>query len=275
MTGIIDLVFHLNLIVNNVPTVSDTKRAFYAIHARPVNSVYRRVVEELLVEMHLLNVNEEFRYDFLFALGVTTTFDRFMEGYEPQPDQISIFKALCQAQGMDPEQLQRDSQRLRELVQSMSGSEMMAWISAAAQSGGDELQGQFQAIAQNPKFKYSRLFAIGLYTLLELADPTLVKAETQLTETLQHLGSALKLSESKFQKDLELYRNNLDKMNQARQTMADIVKASRSLQQKREAERQAKTDAQNSQEANSEELPASQDPDVKDDSEAHPDGSQS
>jgi len=41
--------------VNNVRTVSDTKRAFYTLHTRPINTIYRRVVEELIVEMHLLS----------------------------------------------------------------------------------------------------------------------------------------------------------------------------------------------------------------------------
>ena len=241
-----------NSIVNNVPTVSDTKRAFYAIHARPVNSVYRRVVEELLVEIHLLKVNEDFSYDPIFALGVTTTFDRFMEGYQPQVEQTSIFQALCQAQDMDPQQLRQDSQRLQKIATSMSGADLISWLSTGADAGGDDLQGRLQAIAQNPKFKYSRLFAIGLYTLLELADADLVKDEAQMEETLQQLGASLKLSDSKLQKDLELYRSNLDKMTQARQTMEDIVKASRDLQQKREAERQAKAEAQNAEDAPSE-----------------------
>ena len=242
--------------MNNVRTVSDTKRAFYSIHARPVNSIYRRVVEELLVEVHLLNVNEDFRYDPIFALGVTTTFDRFMDGYQPQQDQGSIFMALCQAQEMDPQKLRRDSQHLQELAQSKSAPELVEWITQAAESGGDEIQWQLRTIAQNTKFKYSRLFAIGLYTLLELADADWVKEDTQLTETLQQLGTSLNLTENKLQKDLELYRSNLDKIVQARQTMEDILQAGRHRQQQREAERQAKAEAQ--AQADSEEAQAAE-----------------
>ena len=238
--------------MNNVRTVSDTKRAFYSIHARPVNSIYRRVVEELLVEIHLLNVNEDFRYDPFFALGVTTTFDRFMDGYQPQAEQTSIFDALCQAQEMDPQQLRRDSQRLQEMVQSKSAAELMAWMTEAAESGGDELQWQLRTIAQNPKFKYSRLFAIGLYTLLERADADGVKDEAKFTQTFHQLGEQLHLTESKLQKDLELYRSNLDKIAQARQTMDDILQASRKRQQQREAKRQAQDAAPASQVAESE-----------------------
>ena len=62
----------MNLAVDSVRTVSDTKREFYALHTRPIDSVYRRVIEELLVEMHLLSVNHDFQYDAVYALGVVS-----------------------------------------------------------------------------------------------------------------------------------------------------------------------------------------------------------
>ncbi|MEO1521535.1 MAG: photosystem II biogenesis protein Psp29, partial [Cyanobacteria bacterium J06633_2] len=35
--------------MSNVRTVSDTKRQFYKLHSRPISSIYRRIVEELIV----------------------------------------------------------------------------------------------------------------------------------------------------------------------------------------------------------------------------------
>ena len=217
--------------MNNVRTVSDTKRAFYTIHTRPINSIYRRVVEELMVEMHLLRVNEDFRYDPIFALGVVTSFDRFMQGYRPEQDKISIFNAICRAQESDPGQYQQDAKRLQELVTPKSIDELMIWLAQAVSDGGDELQSQLQAIATNPKFKYNRLFAIGLFTLLELADSDLVKDEARLTEVLQQICKSMNLPETKLQKDLELYRSNLEKMIQARKTLEDIQAADRKRRQ--------------------------------------------
>ena len=85
--------------MDNVRTVSDTKRDFYQTHTRPINSLYRRVVEELMVEMHLLSVNADFTYNPVYALGVVSAFDRFMNGYRPEKDLESIFGALCRATG--------------------------------------------------------------------------------------------------------------------------------------------------------------------------------
>jgi photosystem II biogenesis protein Psp29 len=229
--------------VNTVPTVSDTKRAFYSFHTRPVNSVYRRVVEELLVEMHLLRVNAEFCYDAIYALGIVTAFDRFMDGYEPTADRNSIFQGLCQAQGYNPEQLRGDAQRLLGTVQSKSIDDLLSWFKSAVEMGNGELEAQVQAIARRPTFKYSRLFGVGLYTLIETVDAAVVKDVTRLQEVTQTLCEGLGCQPSKLQKDLELYQANLDKIQQARQTIAEIVESDRKLQEKRSTEQQAKTES--------------------------------
>jgi len=67
--------------------------------------------------------------------------------------------------------------------------------------GTDDLQQQLQVIANNPKFKYSRLFAIGVFTLLE-PDSDLVKDEKQRVEALKQTSAALHIPEDKLNKDL-------------------------------------------------------------------------
>ncbi|MBD2503742.1 photosystem II biogenesis protein Psp29 [Anabaena azotica] len=222
--------------MNNVlRTVSDTKRTFYALHTRPINTIYRRVVEELMVEMHLLSVNVDFSYNPVYALGVVTTFDRFMQGYQPERDQESIFNAICQAVEQDPQRYRQDAERLQAVAQSLSANDLIAWLSQANHLQQDaDLQAQLQAIANNPSFKYSRLFAIGLFTLLELSNPDLVKDEKQRTEALKTIAAGLHLSDDKLNKDLDLYRSNLDKMTQALAVMADMLSADRKKREQRQ-----------------------------------------
>ncbi|MBD2679964.1 MULTISPECIES: photosystem II biogenesis protein Psp29 [Nostoc] len=225
--------------MNNVRTVSDTKRTFYNLHTRPINTIYRRVVEELMVEMHLLSVNIDFSYNPIYALGVVTTFDRFMEGYQPERDRESIFNALCQAIEQDPQRYRQDAERLRSVAKGLPVQDLIAWLSQTSNLDGDaDLQAQLQAIANNPNFKYNRLFAIGVFSLLELADAELVKDEKRLTEALKAIAAGLHLSDDKFSKDLELYRSNLDKMAQALVVMADMLSADR---KKREQRKQQST----------------------------------
>ncbi|ARV60787.1 photosystem II biogenesis protein Psp29 [Nostocales cyanobacterium HT-58-2] len=220
--------------MNNVRTVSDTKRTFYNLHTRPINTIYRRVVEELMVEMHLLSVNVDFSYDPIYALGVVTTFDRFMQGYQPERDKESIFHALLQAVEEEPQRYRQDAQRLQALAASLSPSELIAWLSQETSSTRDpDFQGSLQAIANNPKFKYSRLFAIGLFSLLEQSDQELVKDEKKRTEALKTIANGLHISDDKLNKDLEIYRSNIDKMSQALTVMSDMLLADRKRREQR------------------------------------------
>jgi photosystem II biogenesis protein Psp29 len=221
--------------VNTVRTVSDTKRTFYALHTRPINTIYRRVVEELMVEMHLLSVNVDFSYNPVYALGVVTTFDRFMQGYQPERDKESIFNAICQAVEQDPQRYRQDAERLQALAQSLPVNSLIAWLSQTNHLHQDaDLQAQLEAIANNNSFKYSRLFAIGLFTLLEVSSPDLVKDEKQRTEALKTIATGLHLSDDKLNKDLDLYRSNLDKMTQALAVMADMLSADRKKREQRQ-----------------------------------------
>lgn len=221
--------------MNNVRTVSDTKRAFYSLHTRPINTIYRRVVEELMVEMHLLSVNSGFSYNPIYALGVVTSFDRFMQGYLPERDQESIFQSLCQALEQEPQRYRQDAERLQALAKNIPVNDLIAWLSQSTHLDRDpDLQAQLQAIANNPEFKYSRLFAVGLFTLLEQSDPELVKDEKQRTEAFKTIAAGLHLSDEKLSKDLELYSSNLEKMAQAIIVMADMLSADRKKREQRQ-----------------------------------------
>jgi photosystem II biogenesis protein Psp29 len=208
------------------------------------------VVEELMVEMHLLSVNVDFKYDPIYALGVVTSFNRFMQSYRPERDKESIFDALCQAVGNDPQQYKQDAQRLQTLAGRLSGRELISWFSSPTpiDSAGD-LHTSVALISDNPKFKYSRLFAIGLYTLLEQADSDFVEDEKRRTEALKEITTALNLPEEKLQKDLELYRSNLEKMAQAQSVIEDAIKAERKKREQRAQDmNKAATPPSNSQE---------------------------
>ncbi|GAB4226930.1 MAG: photosystem II biogenesis protein Psp29 [Elainellaceae cyanobacterium] len=226
--------------VSNVRTVSDTKRAFYTHHTRPINSIYRRVVDELMVEMHLLSVNADFSYDPIYGLGVVTAFDRFMQGYRPDEDKGSIFNALCQSLEQDPQAYRHDAEWLRSEAVSLSANDFLSRTQNLSSEGGEGLFGTLRWIAEKPKFKYSRLFAIGLYTLLEIMSPDVVKEESKRNDALKRLAEPLNISFDKIQKDLELYRSNLEKLAQAQQVMEDILKADRKKQEERDKARETK-----------------------------------
>lgn len=221
--------------MDTLRTLSETKRTFYTLHTRPLNSIYRRVVEELMVEMHLLTVNVDFKYDPIYALGVTTVFDTFMQGYQPEKDKESIFNAICKAVESDPQQYRQDAEKVKSLAQNHSGEEVTACLCELKPlDGAEELTQVLQGIKENPRFKYSRLFIIGLYSILEAANPELVTDNKKREEVLESCCQTLGLPKEKVDKDLDLYRNNLEKMEQARSVLEDAVKADRKQRERRQ-----------------------------------------
>lgn len=212
--------------MDTVRTVSDTKRDFYRYHSRPINSVYRRFVEELLVEMHLLSVNLDFRYDPIYALGVFTSFERFMQGYHPLADQESIFNALCQSVGSNPDQYRQDAREMLGQGKEISAAALIESLNAPT-GANSRLVELLREIAHNPRFKYSRLFAIGLYSILAEAEPESVKTLESRNQILQQFSAALNLPADKLQKDLDLYRTNLDKMDQLLTVIEEALEADR------------------------------------------------
>lgn len=213
--------------MNTVPTVSDAKRNFFNAFPQPISAVYRRIIDELLVELHLLTVNQTFRYDSIFALGVVTVFDRFMEGYPG--DLFPLGEALFGAVNLSLTQLRQDAQRLMELVQNHTPALLKLLTTLESNVDLAPLDAQVREIAGHPQFKYSRLFAVGLFTLA-----TTIEADQQRqTEVLKQWCDTLYPSwdqvnsspADRFLRDLDLYRSNLDKVQQAKQMMADLVEA--------------------------------------------------
>ena len=211
--------------MDNVPTVSDTKRNFYNVHTRPINSIYRRFIEELMVEMHLLSVNSDFQYDPIYALGMVTSFERFMQGYEPSADKDSIFNALCQSVGGDSAQYRRDANEILQLAKKSSVAPLLGKAEGSGED--DSLLITLKQLTGKESFKYSRLFAIGIYTILVEADASLLEKTEQRNEILKNFSSSLNLSSEKLQKDFDLYLSNLEKMKQMLVALEDSLAAER------------------------------------------------
>lgn len=87
----------------DVPTVADTKAAFIKSYRKPIPSIYSNVIQELLVQQHLMRYNSTYTYDPVFALGFVTVYDQLMDGYPNDADRDSIFKAYISALNEDPE----------------------------------------------------------------------------------------------------------------------------------------------------------------------------
>ena len=221
--------------MNTVRTVSDTKKDFYLAFPKPVNQVYRRVIDELLVEIHLLKVNQTFVYDSIFALGVVTAFDRFTFGYKPETDRFAVFHALCSALQFESDRIRQDAVTLSDLATRSPDQVKTLLTNLDSGINLEPLSGQLQTIATKENFKYSRLLGVGLYALLEISDPEAIADPAKREAAVKLVGETLKFGSDRLLKDIDLYRSNLDKIEQARQMIADMVEAERKKRAQKES----------------------------------------
>ncbi len=241
--------------VTNLKTVSDTKRSFYTHYNKPINSVYRRVVEELLVEMHLLSVNADFKSDPIYYLGVVSCFERLMQGYQPDQDKESIFNALCRSVDGDPESYRAQAGNLLAIAKEKSTEELVSWLgNPNSIEGAENIVDALKSITANSNFKYSRPFAIGLYTLLEEANSQLLEDKDKRNEIFEMIAATLPLPGEKMKKDLDLYRSNLEKMDQVLKAIEDALQASRKQREKRAQEKKEKEAAAQQSEESKEQV---------------------
>ncbi|MEM6445915.1 MAG: photosystem II biogenesis protein Psp29 [Cyanobacteria bacterium P01_D01_bin.123] len=220
--------------MNTVRTVASTKAAFLANYPRPINSVYRRAVEEILIDLHLVTVNERFAYNPFFALGLTTVYDTFMQGYAPLAEVPTIFIALCKALQLKPDIVRKDADMLVELLRSGDRQQHIGLFQledGSSDVGG--LKGILTGIRDNKDFYYSRTFAIGLYSAYEMFAPE--DEEKAKLEAFKGIATNLNLPTDRVHKDLELYRKMTEKMQMAQEALAEAAAAARSQKERRAA----------------------------------------
>ncbi|XP_009117460.1 protein THYLAKOID FORMATION 1, chloroplastic isoform X1 [Brassica rapa] len=208
-------VIHCMSSVTDVPPVSETKSNFLKAYKRPIPSIYNTVLQELIVQQHLMRYKRTYRYDPVFALGFVTVYDQLMDGYPSDQDRDSIFQAYVEALNEDPKQYRIDAQKMEEWARSQTSASLVDFSSK---------EGEVEAILKDISeragskegFSYSRFFAVGLFRLLELAgatDPTV----------LDKLCASLNINKKSVDRDLDVYRNLLSKLVQAKELLKEYV----------------------------------------------------
>ena len=223
-------------------TVADSKREFHRAFPYVIAPLYRRMVDELLVELHLLSRQAGFRSDALFACGLIQVFDSFARGYRPEAQRDPLLQALCSASGFDANNLRQQRDGAMAAMGSHSVEQVKQWIEQAGEGAPEPVAAALAGI-RRPDFHYSRLMAVGLLSLLEQAQGADAMDASALRSYAHDLGSAMGLLRERLDKDLSLYATNLVKMAQAVELMEETVAAER---RKRERQQQEATTAASS-----------------------------
>ena len=200
-------------------TIADSKRAFHQAFPHVIAPLYRRVADELLVELHLLSHQKGFEANNLFAIGLNTVFERFTQGYRPAEHPAALLSALCSSNGFDAAQLKTVAQQCLQDAKGQSDDALRSWLSGQSLRDGAH---------------YSRLMAVGLLAVLETTSSETDAAA--LRQQAVDLSSELGLPAERVEKDLTVFSSNCERMEQAVELMQETLAAERRKKEKRLAE---------------------------------------
>jgi photosystem II biogenesis protein Psp29 len=212
--------------VSTALTVADSKRAFHAAFPFVISPLYRRMVDELLVELHLLSRQKGFQPDPLFAVGLIQVFDSFSRGYRPADHPPRLFEALCSSSGFDAQALRRQRDEAISTIGNHTVEEVKEWIEQQGEGAPEPIAATLAGI-KRADFHYSRLLAVGLLALLEKARGAETLEPQALRQSAHEIGAAMGLMKDRVDKDLGIYATNLEKMAQAVELMEETVAAER------------------------------------------------
>lgn len=207
-------------------TVADSKRAFHRAFPHVIAPLYRRLVDELLVELHLLSHQRGFQSDALFATGLVQVFDSFSRCYRPDEQREPLFEALCASSGFNATELRRQRDAAVAAVGDHNLDSVRQWLERQGEGAPEPLASALASI-QRSDFHYSRLVAVGLLSLLEKARGADSLEPDALRQAAHGVGEAMGLIRSRLDKDLGLYATNLERMAQAVELMEETVAAER------------------------------------------------
>jgi len=106
-------------------TVSDSKKLFHEQFPYVIPGLYKRIVDEMLVELNLLNHQNEFKEEFLFCVGLTETFKELMKGYKPEKHLDLLFESLCSSTTFDAKEIKEISKKSQNELKEKSLNDLL------------------------------------------------------------------------------------------------------------------------------------------------------
>ena len=106
-------------------TVSDSKKLFHEKFPYVIPGLYKRIVDEILVELNLLNHQNEFSQDYLFCIGLTETFKELMKGYQPEKHLDLLFASLCSSTNFEAKEINEISQKYQKEFKNKTSNDIL------------------------------------------------------------------------------------------------------------------------------------------------------
>ena len=187
-------------------TVSDSKKLFHENFPFVIPGLYKRIVDEMLVELNLLNHQNEFTQDFLFCIGLTETFKEFLKGYKPENHLDMLFESLCSSTNFEAKEIKEISQKSQKEFKDKPLKDILKLLKEKS----------------NSKLYPSRILNLGIYLLISNAQDLNEKDESEKNKMISNIFEKLNLSTNKAEKDIGIYKSTISKMEQAKELIEEL-----------------------------------------------------
>ena len=187
-------------------TVSDSKKLFHEQFPFVIPGLYKRIVDEMLVELNLLNHQSEFSLDFLFCIGLTETFKLLMKGYKPEKHLELLFESLCSSTNFEGKEIKEISQNSQNELKNKKSKDILKLLIEKS----------------NSKLYPSRILNLGIYVLISNCKDFKEKNESDKNKMTSDIFEKLSLSGNKAEKDIGIYKSSISKMKQAKELIEEL-----------------------------------------------------
>ena len=171
-----------------------------------IPGLYKRIVDEMLVELNLLNHQNEFSQDYLFCVGLTETFKELMKGYEPERHLDLLFDSLCSSTNFKSREIKEISQKNQLEFQDKSSKDIL-----------NLLKGK-----NDTKLYPSRILILGMYILISKSQDFKGENESEINKKIINIFKSLNLPTNKAEKDIGIYKSSITKMQQAKELIKEL-----------------------------------------------------
>ena len=186
-------------------TVSDSKKLFHEQFPYVIPGLYKRIVDEMLVELNLLNHQNEFMQDDLFCVGLTETFKELTQGYKPEEHLPLLFESLCNSANFDPKKIKETSRKTLENYKDKNVKELSILLKEKSDSN----------------LYSSRILNLGIYLIIANATDFKDTKDSEKNKIISDIINKLNLSSNKAEKDIGIYKSSIIKMEQAKELLQE------------------------------------------------------
>ena len=187
-------------------TVSDSKKLFHEQFPYVIPGLYKKIVDEMLVELNLLNHQNEFTQEYLFCIGLTETFKELTKGYKPEKHLDKLFESLCSSTNFEAKEIKEISQQSQKEFSNKPSKGILKLLKEKS----------------NSKLYPSRILNLVIYILISNSKDFKENNETEINKIISDIFEKLDLSPNKAEKDIGIYKNGISKMEQAKELIEEL-----------------------------------------------------